>query len=148
MRAALDSNVMIYAEGFAEDPRNLIAQNLLRNFSPEQIVIPLQAVAETVRWLVKRAQQPLNLAIKSGTFWSTNYLAQATDVNVMTAAMELMSQHRLQVFDCIILAAAAESGADILLSEDMQDGFRWRGVTIVNPFLREPSPLLQRLIKT
>lgn len=147
MRVALDSNVMIYAEGLTEDPRNLLALKLLSKISPDQIVIPLQAVAETVRWLVKRARQPLSLAAKSAIFWSANYIPQPTDLKVLTAAMELMSQHRLQVFDSIIFAAAAESGADILLSEDMQDGFTWRGVTIVNPFLPEPSPLLQRLIK-
>ena len=147
MRAAIDGNVMIYAEGLTEDSRNLVAQNLLKTISPDQIVIPLQAVAETVRWLIKRARKPLSLAANSAKFWSTNYFAQATDLNVLNAAMELMTQNRLQVFDSIILAAAAESGADLLLSEDMQDGFTWRGVTVVNPFLPKPSPLLQRLFK-
>ncbi len=147
MRVALDSNFMIYVEGLAEDPRNRVAQNLLKKISPGEVLIPLQAVLETVRWLIKRARQPLSLAAASATFWSTNYIPQATNFNVLTASMELMSQHHMQVFDCIIFAAAAEGGADILLSEDMQDGFTWRGVTVVNPFLPEPSPLLQRLIK-
>lgn len=138
---------MIYVEGLAEDPRNLIAQNLLKKIPPDQIVIPLQAVAETVRWLVKRARQPLSIAAKSATFWATNYIPQATDLKVLKAAMELMTQHRMQIFDSIILAAAAEANADMLLSEDMHDGFTWRGVTIVNPFLPEPSLLLQRLTK-
>lgn len=38
-------------------------------------------------------------------------------------------------------------GADLLLSEDLQDGFAWRGVTIVNPFADVPHPLLTALLR-
>ena len=37
-----------------------------------------------------------------------------------------------------MLAAAAQSGCRILLSEDMQHGFTWRGMTIRNPFHDAP----------
>lgn len=33
-----------------------------------------------------------------------------------------------------MLSASAEAGAAMLLSEDMQDGFVWRGLTVVNPY--------------
>ena len=147
VRAALDSNFMIYAEGLADDPRNSIAQDLLKKIAPDKVIVPLQSVVETTRWLINRAKQPLNLATKSAIHWATNYVAQPTDLNVMISAMQLLGQHGLQLFDCIIIAAAAEAGADILLSEDMQHGFTWRGVTIVNPFLTEPSAHLLKLIK-
>ena len=147
MRVALDSNFMIYAEGLADDPRNDVAQQLLKDINPSCIIVPLQSVAETTRWLIKRAKQPLDFASKSAVRWATTYVVQSTDINVMLSAMQLLTQHRLQAFDCIIFASAAEAGADILLSEDMQHGFTWRGVTIINPFLSEPSPLLQKLIK-
>jgi predicted nucleic acid-binding protein len=39
-----------------------------------------------------------------------------------------------------MLAAAAQAGCRLLLSEDMQDGFTWRGVTIRNPFAATPPP--------
>ena len=138
---------MIYAEGLADDPRTGVAQNLLTKISPDQIIVPLQAVAETTRWLIKRAKQPIHLVTQSAIHWSASYRAQPTDLSVIMSAMQLLGQHGLQLFDCVIFAAAVEAGADILLSEDMQDGFKWQGVTIVNPFLLEPSPLLQKLIK-
>jgi hypothetical protein len=34
----------------------------------------------------------------------------------------------------------------LLLSEDIQAGFTWRGVTVVNPFAAQPSPLLKGLL--
>jgi hypothetical protein len=32
------------------------------------------------------------------------------------------------------LAVAAKGSCRLLLSEDLQDGFSWRGVTVANPF--------------
>jgi len=40
------------------------------------------------------------------------------------------------------LSAASAAGCRLLLSEDMQEGFTWGGVTVVNPFTDEPHPLL------
>jgi predicted nucleic acid-binding protein len=52
--------------------------------------------------------------------------------------MELAVAHKFALWDAIMLAAAAASGCRVFLSEDMQDGFTWRGVTIRNPF-RQPA---------
>jgi predicted nucleic acid-binding protein len=46
----------------------------------------------------------------------------------------------------VILAAAAEAGCRLLVSEDMQAGFTWGGVTIVNPFAAKPDPALALLL--
>ena len=35
----------------------------------------------------------------------------------------------------------------MLLSGDMQDGFVWRGVTVVNPFAATPHPMLVDLLR-
>ena len=57
--------------------------------------------------------------------------------------MDIAADHRLQIWDALILSVAAENGSRLLLSEDLQDGFTWHGVTVVNPFIVSPSPLLQ-----
>ena len=58
-----------------------------------------------------------------------------TNAGLLEIAFGLAASHNLQTYDAIILAAAAESDCDTLYSEDMQHGFVWRGVEIVNPFL-------------
>jgi predicted nucleic acid-binding protein len=68
---------------------------------------------------------------------------QETTQNVFETALDIMSRHGFQMWDSIILSAAAASGASVLLSEDMQSGFRWRDVTIVNPFLFSPNELVE-----
>ncbi len=57
-----------------------------------------------------------------------------TDAAVLEAGFALAARHNLQTFDAIILAAAARGGCGILYSEDMQDGFEWNGVRVINPF--------------
>ena len=46
----------------------------------------------------------------------------------MLAATDLAVDRDLSIWDAVILAAAADAGCRLLLSEDMQDGFAWRGL--------------------
>jgi predicted nucleic acid-binding protein len=55
--------------------------------------------------------------------------------------------HSLSFWDAVILSAAAGAECHLLLSPDMQDGFVWQGVTIVNPFAHTRHPLLQAILK-
>ncbi len=57
-----------------------------------------------------------------------------TDETVLAAAFGLAAAHNLQTYDAIILATAAQAECEVLYSEDMQHGFEWNGVTIINPF--------------
>jgi predicted nucleic acid-binding protein len=57
-----------------------------------------------------------------------------TSQSVLEEAFQLAADHQLQTYDAIILAAAAQGGCDVLYSEDMQHGFEWNGVLVVNPF--------------
>ncbi len=56
--------------------------------------------------------------------------------------MDLSAEHRLSFWDALIFSVAAEAGCRLLLTEDLQDGFTWRGVTAVNPFAEKRHPLL------
>ncbi len=146
MSAALDSNIMIYAESFTDDPRCGVAQKLIAAADIDSIVIPAQSLAETVHWLLKKARKTRQEAAASAAYWRGMFRLQSTSEPVMKSALELMEEHNFQIFDAIILSSAAEAGVDMLLSEDMQDGFRWRNVTVVNPFLPNPNPLIKSLI--
>lgn len=63
-----------------------------------------------------------------------------TDETTFVEALGLAAQHRMAIFDAIILAVAVAARADVLISEDMQDGFAWRGLTVTNPFGPAPDP--------
>ena len=78
--------------------------------------------------------------------WRDGYSAQPTTEQTMLAATDLATDHDLSIWDAVILAASAEAGCRLLLSEDMQNGFAWRGLTVTNPFATTPHPLLATLL--
>jgi predicted nucleic acid-binding protein len=55
-------------------------------------------------------------------------------VETHAAGLALARDHGLSFYDALIVAAALEAGCDTLYSEDLQDGRRFPGLTIVNPF--------------
>jgi predicted nucleic acid-binding protein len=44
------------------------------------------------------------------------------------------------------LATCAAHGCDYLLSEDLQDGAQYGGVTVINPFNAANAPLIGQLL--
>jgi predicted nucleic acid-binding protein len=54
-------------------------------------------------------------------------------------ALGLARDHGFAFYDALILAAATESGCDILYSEDMQHDRVIGGLTIRNPFIESAS---------
>ena len=64
----------------------------------------------------------------------------------MLAAADLAIDHQLSIWDSVVLFAAAESGCRLLLTEDMQEGFTWKGVTVTNPFATSKHELLAALL--
>ena len=75
--------------------------------------------------------------------WHDACLVAETSSGILMDAMELSATYQFALWDAIMLAAAAASGCRWSLSEDMQDGFTWRGVTIRNPFA-DSSPRMFR----
>ena len=65
-----------------------------------------------------------------------------------TGAMTMSTDHPMQIFDAMIMAAADEAGAHVLLSEGLQDGFTWRGLTVCNPFAAEPDARIAQAIRS
>ena len=55
------------------------------------------------------------------------------------AAIALHKQEQVSFWDAMVVEAAAQSGCDVLWSEDMNDGQLLRGVRIRNPFLTPRS---------
>jgi predicted nucleic acid-binding protein len=64
----------------------------------------------------------------------------------MLSAVDLASHHQLRIWDAVILSAASAAGCRLLLSEELQSGFTWNGVTVTNPFAVPRHELLIALL--
>jgi predicted nucleic acid-binding protein len=70
-----------------------------------------------------------------------------TTRSAVAAAADLDVAHRLGICESMIIAIAAENGCQLLLSEELQDGFIWSGLTVVNSFAVPRTPLLDSLLE-
>ncbi len=139
---AVDTNVLVYAEGVGDEARIILARNVLDTIPSRDLVIPLQTLAELTHVLARKTPSTASDVRMRVDRWAVHGSLAPTMESTLTSALSLMADHDVQIFDAIILAASAEAGCRMLLSEDMGDGFVWRGVTVVNPFAAEPHPLL------
>ena len=134
MRVALDTNVLAYAEGVNGEDRKATALLILRDFAEHEVVVPAQALGELFVVLTRKARRDAAAARDAVLGWADGFPLVDTTPAVVMEAMELVATHRLAFWDAVMLAAAAQAGCRVLLSEDMQHGFTWRGVTIQDPF--------------
>jgi predicted nucleic acid-binding protein len=134
VRVALDTNVLVYAEGLNGAERRQSAQTCLNGLAADDLVAPTQALAELFTVLTRKAHWPAGKARAAVLAWHDACLVADTSAGVLLEAMDLAAMHQYSLWDAIMLATAAQTGCRVLLSEDMQDGFIWRGVEIRNPF--------------
>ena len=147
MRVALDTNVLAYAEGVNGAERRDAALALIRRLPPEAAVAPAQVLGELFNVLVRKGGRSRSDARDALLGWRDALSIVDTSSEVMLAAADLATDHQLGIWDAVILSAAARSGCRLLLSEDLQDGFTWAGVTVVNPFGSPQHALLQALLR-
>jgi predicted nucleic acid-binding protein len=107
------------------------------------VVIPVQVLGELFNVLTRKAGRSRAEARDALLSWHDSFPLVATAPEVMLTAADLANDHRLGIWDAVILSAASRAGCRMLLSEDMQNGFTWGGVTVVDPFASPMHELLR-----
>ena len=59
---------------------------------------------------------------------------QCLTVETVDLALSYRQTYRLNYWDCLILAAAKQSGCEAVFSEDMNAGQDYDGMKVINPF--------------
>ncbi len=143
MEIALDTNVLAYAEGVGDAPRQAMALELIERLPAAHVRLPAQVLGELMRVLYGKAGRSRAEAQQAVLGWADGFTVVDSTWTAMLGALDLCVDHQLQIWDALILSVAADAGCRLLLSEDLQHGFTWRGVTVVNPFQTPIHPLLQ-----
>ncbi|EAQ36891.1 hypothetical protein NB311A_07073 [Nitrobacter sp. Nb-311A] len=146
MKVALDTNILAYAEGVNGVEKRDIVLELVRNLPQEAAIVPVQVLGELFNVLTRKAGRSRAEAREALLGWRDTFPVVETAPEVMLTAADLATDHHLSIWDAIILSVAAQAGCRLLLSEDLQDGFTWGGVTVVNPFAFPRHTLLESLL--
>jgi len=147
VKVALDTNILAYIEGVNGASRKASAAAMVARLPAGSIYVPVQVLGELFRVLVRKAKYKAASARTAVFNFLDIFPPIETSPSVLTAAADLSVDHGLDIWDAIILAAAASAGCRLLLSEDMQEGFTWNGVTVANPFSAKRHELLDELLE-
>lgn len=130
----IDSNIWLYA--FIETQnagKSSIAKSVIQN-KDISIVVSTQIINEVCVNLIKKAnfsEEKIRELIES---FYKKYGVIGIEREIFFKSSEMREQHNFSFWDSIIFTSALYAGADILYSEDMQDGFVIEKTQIINPF--------------
>jgi len=146
MRLALDTNILAYAEGVNGAAMRTSALEIIAKLPQDTTFLPVQVLGELFHLLVRKAGRSPGRARNAILSWQDTFPLIETSPAVMLTATDLATNHRFGIWDAVILSAASATGCRLLLSEDLQDGFTWSGVTVTNPFSKTRHELLAGLL--
>ena len=138
-REFVDANVLVYAFDSSAARKQQAAQQLLEKLWERNTgCLSVQVLQEFFVTVTKKVAKPLPVddaqaRIREFTSWRV-FAPTAEDV---LAAIDLHAQAKIGFWDAMVVLAAAESGCDVLWTEDLSDGQLLRGVRIRNPFTGE-----------
>ncbi len=115
VKIALDTSVLAYAEGVNGTENRGVALKLVRHLPAEIAIVPVQVFGELFNVLVRKAGRARGEAQRPT--WLERRLPCRSDIRRGHAG-----------------------GCRQLISEVLQDGFTWGGVTVVNPFADAALP--------
>ena len=136
LREFVDANVLVYAFDSSAGSKQQTAQQLLeRLWESSTGCLSVQVLQEFFVTVTKKVAKPLPVEeatarVREFAAWQI-FAPTADDV---LAAIGLHTQAKIGFWDAMIVLAAAESGCDVLWTEDLNDGQLLRGVRIRNPF--------------
>jgi predicted nucleic acid-binding protein len=146
VRVAIDTNVLAYAEGVGSAERCRVAIGLVERLPESAVRLPAQVLGELMLVLTRKAGRAREAARDAVLGWADSFDVIDSTWAAFQSAFDLSVNYEFRMWDALVMAVAAENRCRIVLSEDLQHGFTWRGVTIVNPFLPDESPLLAAIL--
>lgn len=144
-RVFVDTNVFVYARDPRDAAKQARAEDWVANLWRDRAGRTSMQVLSEYYYNVTRKLLP-RVAPESAWDDTRNLLdwnPHLVDATLLARAREIEQRWRLSWWDSMIVAAAQLQGCALLLTEDLQDGAAYGGVTVRSPFtldVREPVP--------
>jgi predicted nucleic acid-binding protein len=133
----VDTNILIYAHDLDAKEKHLTAKAVLDELWANRTgVTSTQVLQEFYVNVTRKLNKPLSKKV-ARTVVNT-YVIWCVDITPaeIAAAFRIEDEARIGFWDALICAAAIKSGAERILSEDLNAGQRIADIRIENPFSR------------
>lgn len=135
-KVLVDSNVWLYIflPGQDDVKSQVAAQTVAEH--AQNIVVSTQIINETVRNIrYNKVMNELRIRDLVNSFYQ-DYPVVQMNQSIQVRASHLREKYAISYWDSLLASAGLETQAELLLSEDMQDGLVINEqLTIVNPFV-------------
>ncbi len=131
-----DTNILLYA--FSNNPDERHKQVLARNLVDQDDWALSAQVLQEFYVNATRGQRPMLSRTEAAEFielLAVDHPCEVIDLELVHDALLIQARYGLSYWDSAILAAASRSGAELLLSEDMNHGQFYGRVQVINPFI-------------
>jgi predicted nucleic acid-binding protein len=130
----VDTNVFVYAHDHTAGRKHGVAAELLSRLFAERCgAVSVQVLVEFFAVVTRRGfkVRDAEAMISDLERWSIHQTGHAD----VLRAIELLRRYKISWWDALVVNSANQLGCRVLWSEDMNDGQRYGGVTVRNPFL-------------
>lgn len=133
----IDTNLFVYSIDQRDPTKKDKAREILKKVvEAHQPVISTQVIKEfyVVASTKLKADQ---LIIKNIIHHFRNMEVVNNDLYLIEQAIDISVISQLSFWDSLIIAAAEKANCEFILSEDLNAGQTYRGVMVVDPFVKE-----------
>lgn len=135
----LDTNIMVYAHDRSSGDKYAVAREIMDYlWESRRGVISIQVLQEFFVCVTQKILKPL--LIKNARIileYLSTWDVVANDKYITLKAIDIQERYRFSFWDSMIIQAAIQGQARILLSEDLPDGQVVEDLKILNPFSEE-----------
>lgn len=133
----IDTNILVYTL----DQKNIEKRDMARKIvkkvvESHQPVISTQVIKEfyVVASTKLRAD---SIVVKNIIHNFHNMEIVNNDLDLIEQAIDISILSQLSFWDSLIIAAAEKANCEYVLSEDLNSGQNYRGIKLLNPFIKE-----------
>ena len=135
VKAFVDTDILVYAyDRGAGEKHQCSAQLVEQLWHDGNGILSTQALQEFYVNVRRKAKQPIS-AVEARSLIA-DYLVWEPIVNdgaLVLDAIDAEQRYQLSFWDALIVVAAIKGGADVIFSEDLNDGQRFGSVTVKDP---------------
>jgi len=139
----VDTNVLVYARDASEPEKQPLARQWTDALWEEKSGrLSVQVLSEF--YVVTTMKLSPGLSPDAARLDVADLMAWrplAIDGSLVEAAWSVQDRHTVSFSDSLVVAAAQRLECELLLSEDLQDGYAFGPTTVVDPFRHPPGDL-------
>ena len=146
MRFTVDSNILVYTLDRLDERRHGPAKRLIARAAELDFFMTTQAIGEFINVVRRKRLAAFDEAILLATRWIGLFEMIDTSSLDLCNAATFAERHQLQFWDSLMWQVSRSAGADVLLSEDFQDGLQLGGMKVLDPFAERNRDELESLL--